>query len=85
MSGAFVAGIDAGKAFNTWPLMNDEYFIKKALIYQYFRWFPSKYFSEKFTYWGNFIENKANVQFNHRSFAYLTYFSAFGKLEKKFF
>lgn len=32
MSGAFVAGIDAGKAFNTWPLMNDEYFIKKALF-----------------------------------------------------
>jgi len=24
MSGAFVAGIDAGKVFNTWPLMNNE-------------------------------------------------------------
>ena len=24
MSGALVAGIDAGKVFNTWPLMNDE-------------------------------------------------------------
>jgi len=25
MSGALVAGIDAGKVYNTWPLMNDEY------------------------------------------------------------
>jgi len=33
---------------------------------------------EKFTAFGNFIENKANVQFNHRTFAYLTYFASLG-------
>lgn len=25
LSGVFVAGIDAGKLYNTWPLMNSEY------------------------------------------------------------
>lgn len=27
MSGALVAGIDAGKVYNTWPLMNDQYYL----------------------------------------------------------
>ncbi len=26
ISGVFVAGIDAGKVFNSWPLMGDEFF-----------------------------------------------------------
>jgi heme A synthase len=34
MSGCFVAGKDAGRAYNTWPDMNGE-------------WFPSEYFSER--------------------------------------
>ena len=33
-SGCFVAGKDAGRAYNTWPDMNGE-------------WFPSEYFSER--------------------------------------
>ena len=33
-SGCFVAGKDAGRAYNTWPDMNGE-------------WFPSEYFSQR--------------------------------------
>lgn len=50
-SGAFVAGMDAGRVFNTFPTMNGE-------------WFPSEYFG--LNGWRNFFENTAAVQFNHR-------------------
>ena len=70
LSGALVAGNDAGRAYNTFPKMNDE-------------WFPSNYFGERedddddgtaptkmtSTPWSmvqNFYENTATVQFNHR-------------------
>jgi cytochrome c oxidase assembly protein subunit 15 len=82
LSGALVAGNDAGRAYNTFPKMNDE-------------WFPSNYFGEvpdnndndnddavathhrphpsTSTAWPNlssifrnFYENTATVQFNHR-------------------
>jgi len=51
-SGAFVAGLDAGLSYNTWPKMAD-------------RWVPSDMFrlSPK---WKNILENSAMVQFNHR-------------------
>ncbi|KAK2170866.1 hypothetical protein NP493_1127g00058 [Ridgeia piscesae] len=52
ISGAFVAGLDAGLSYNTWPKMAD-------------RWVPSDMFrlSPK---WKNILENSAMVQFNHR-------------------
>lgn len=50
-SGAFVAGMDAGRAFNTFPTMNGELF-------------PSEYFALEG--WRNYFENTAAVQFNHR-------------------
>ena len=81
MSGALVAGIDAGKVFNTWPLMNDEYnsLNNFGFIKGFFSFIPRKYWDEKFpTAYANLIENKANVQCNHRMFAYLTYCSALG-------
>lgn len=57
MSGCFVAGKDAGRAYNTWPDMNG-------------KWFPSEYFSERLPALRNLFENTAAVQFNHRMLAY---------------
>jgi len=59
MTGVTVAGIDAGKVFNDWPLMNGKFI-------------PDGYLA-KSPALKNFFENAANVQFNHRMFAYITY------------
>lgn len=58
LSGAFVAGNDAGRAFNTWPMMGDE-------------WIPSEILSIE-PMWRNFFENTATVQFDHRMLAMAT-------------
>lgn len=58
LSGAFVAGNDAGRAFNTWPMMGDE-------------WIPSE-IMEIQPMWRNFFENTATVQFDHRVLAMAT-------------
>jgi heme a synthase len=56
--GAFVAGLDAGMIYNTWPLMGghlvpeDMWFLDPAAL--------------------NFVENHAGVQFTHRWLAILT-------------
>jgi cytochrome c oxidase assembly protein subunit 15 len=55
-SGCIVAGIDAGKTFNTWPDMNGA-FIPAGVM----RREPA---------WRNFFENHGLVQFNHRYIAY---------------
>lgn len=59
MSGVAVAGIDAGKVFNSWPLMNGA-------------WIPGGYWKTDLG-WRNAFENMGCVQFNHRQFAYATY------------
>lgn len=55
--GAFVAGIKAGKYYNTWPLIDDA-FIPDDLFY-------------RDPWYINFFENKLTVQFDHRMLAYL--------------
>ena len=52
LSGAFVAGLDAGLVYNSYPKFAD-------------RWIPSDLivFSP---YWKNFFENTTTVQFDHR-------------------
>ena len=55
-AGAFVAGLDAGMGYNTWPLMDG------ALIPQ------GLGVMEPF--WRNLFENALTVQFNHRMLAY---------------
>ncbi len=55
-AGAFVAGIDAGMGYNTWPLMDG------ALI-------PSG-LGRMDPLWRNFFENGITVQFIHRCIAY---------------
>lgn len=58
LSGALVAGIDAGKVYNTWPDMNGQII-------------PDTVFDHK-PVWKNFFENRALVQFDHRTMAYIT-------------
>lgn len=58
-SGAFVAGLRAGKIYNSFPLMGS------GLV-------PSEY-GQLTPYWRNLFENPAAVQFNHRVIATLTF------------
>lgn len=60
ISGAYVAGMDAGRAYNTFPLMNG-----KIVPDEYLKDWESKG-------WRNFFENTAAVQFNHRVLALTT-------------
>ena len=55
--GAFVSGMDAGKIYNTWPLMGDSYFPDDNLIINLFN------FSS--------LNEPSLVQFIHRNFAYI--------------
>ena len=52
LSGALVAAIKAGYAYNTFPLMNGEWFPAEILVIN--------------PWWMNLIHNMATVQFNHR-------------------
>jgi len=54
--GAFVAGLDAGYAFNTWPLMEG-------------KWIPDGLLSIQ-PAWLNVFENLLTVQFTHRMMGY---------------
>ena len=58
MSGAFVAGIDAGLSYNTFPLMGGQ-------------WVPDEIFLLD-PPMANFFENVATVQFDHRVLGILT-------------
>ena len=55
--GALVAGIDAGRTYNDWPLMDGDF-----LPFTAFNLEP---------YWSNYLENPGLVQFNHRMLGYL--------------
>lgn len=61
VAGAFVAGLDAGLIYNTFPLMNGHVIP------------PDYAFAEPF--WINVFENPATVQFNHRIIAIVTFAS----------
>lgn len=60
LSGPFVAGNDAGRAYNTWPKMIDD-------------WVPPEWSAaaaEPATRWRAFFESTPVVQFDHRMLAY---------------
>ena len=57
--GAFMAGLDAGKSFNTWPKMGDRY-IPENLIFIEDRLF-------------GFFDNSVFIHFFHRALAYLSF------------
>jgi cytochrome c oxidase assembly protein subunit 15 len=61
ISGGFVAGLKAGKIYNTFPKMG-EY------------WVPPDFLALE-PVWRNFFDNMAAVQFNHRILAILTFVS----------
>jgi len=62
--GALVAGIDAGRGFPTWPLMNGQFFPADA------------FYVPGGSAWQAFFENPGLVQFIHRMSGYLLF--AFG-------
>lgn len=55
MLGAFTAGLEAGYAFSTWPLMGDSFFPANAPMLE--------------TFWLNLVDNPIVVQFTHRWWA----------------
>ncbi len=57
--GGFVAGLDAGLVFNTWPLMNGQFV-------------PASYFAND-PWWLAPFESLSTVQFHHRIGAYLLF------------
>ncbi|MBF0455851.1 MAG: COX15/CtaA family protein [Magnetococcales bacterium] len=61
LSGGFVAGLDAGLTYNTFPLMDGD-------------WIPEGYLSME-PFYLNFFENIAAVQWDHRLLAMTTLFS----------
>ncbi|MFC3706022.1 COX15/CtaA family protein [Devosia honganensis] len=56
-AGGFVAGLDAGMGYNTWPLMDGAIIPKGMLVME-----PA---------WRNLFENALTVQFIHRAIAYV--------------
>ena len=56
-TGGFVAGIRAGFAYNTWPLMNGHLVPPELFVIE--------------PWWRNFFYNMATVQFDHRLMAYV--------------
>ncbi len=59
LSGGFVAGIRAGLAYNTFPLMNGDVVPPDYLVLE--------------PWWRNLFSNMAAVQFNHRLIAWLLF------------
>jgi heme a synthase len=60
LSGGFVAGIRAGLAYNTFPLMNGAWMPPEILLLE--------------PWYRNFFDNMATVQFDHRMIAWLLFF-----------
>lgn len=61
LTGGFVAGIRAGLAYNTFPLMNGHFVPPEIFLLD--------------PWWANLFNNMATVQFNHRLFAWLLIFT----------
>ena len=60
ISGGFVAGLKAGKMYNTFPMMGDY-------------WAPPGMFALE-PFWRNFFDNGVTAQFDHRLLAIITFF-----------
>lgn len=58
-AGALVAGLRAGYAYNTWPLMDDNFIP------------PSEELLRLSPWWSNLVDNVALAQFDHRMIAYV--------------
>ena len=60
LTGGFVAGLHAGFAYNTFPLMNGRFAPPEIMLLE--------------PWWTNFLYNMATVQFTHRAIAWLLIF-----------
>lgn len=58
-AGGFVAGLDAGFGYNTWPLIDGAVVPKGLFVAE--------------PWWRNMFENALTVQFNHRTLAYVIF------------
>ena len=58
--GALVSGLDAGKIYNTWPLMNGSFFPDDSSYEDLFKF--------------SLLENRSLLQFTHRMIAYFIFF-----------
>jgi cytochrome c oxidase assembly protein subunit 15 len=75
LSGPFVAGNDAGRAYNTWPKMLDT-------------WVPQEWMAaaaSPLKAWRAFFEDTAVVQFDHRCLAYASVAGSLGVYAYSFF
>lgn len=64
LSGALVAGLEAGLTYNSWPKMAD-------------RWIPTDLFAKE-PIWRNFLLNSTTVQFDHRWLGQLSFLAISG-------
>lgn len=55
--GAFTAGLDAGRIYNTWPLMNGQFMPANVTAFN--------------SLWKDFTDHRDGVQFIHRNFAWV--------------
>ena len=55
--GAFTAGLDAGRIYNTWPLMNGAFMPENVMV--------------NGSWWKDFADHRDGVQFIHRNLAWL--------------
>jgi cytochrome c oxidase assembly protein subunit 15 len=74
MSGAFVAGLDAGLIYNTFPEMGENWVPSKSELFD-----PifSRVKDQSDLIWRNMLENQATVQLEHRILATATAISVF--------
>lgn len=72
MSGAFVAGLDAGMIYNSFPYMGETIVPDKSELFDpsYNKQNPDSSWS---LFWRNMLENPTTVQFNHRVLAVSTF------------
>jgi cytochrome c oxidase assembly protein subunit 15 len=62
--GALVAGLKAGRGYNTWPLMDGSFIPDGLFLVD--------------PWWSNFLDNPLTVQFDHRMVAYLVFLVGVG-------
>lgn len=66
--GALVAGLKAGRGYNTWPLMDGQIIPEGLFLLD--------------PWWSNILDNPLTVQFDHRMVAYLVFIVAIGLFAK---
>lgn len=74
MSGGFVAGLDAGLIYNSFPYMGETIVPPSSELFDP-KYSKTKPDSSWALFWRNMLENPTTVQFNHRVLATTTFFT----------